>query len=183
MSTTLTYNYPYYTTRPLSTPRPSDYDVPEHMRAQYENMTLFILKWMTMRRFFSEVSISDFGEIRAVISEDARTGTCPFSIILKTNLRTLADPATLTQFLERIQDTTEQTGVTDYINLISTIAATYPETLVNQVVNKVYRAVTSISYGVPDEVWVEIHSTHPYLWMVMYMNILANRYSDPRLVM
>lgn len=159
------------------------YDVPETLRGQYENLVYYVLRWMTTRGFFAGVHISDRGELSAPLSPEAIQGSCPYANILTFNMRRLPDEDAMGELLTLIQDTDRTRGVTDYIALSTVLPTLYPESLINIVINKTYRGLAAIDNGFEESAFAELHATYPYLWVIIFMNQLALRFSEPRVVM
>lgn len=183
----LCFNYPYIKPHTpwtwLFGYKERSYDIPDTLRGQYENMVYYVLRWMATRGFFSGVHISDRGELSAPLSPEAIQGSCPYAIILTFNMRRLPDEDAVAELLDHTRDTDRTRGITDYISLSTALATLYPESLINLVINKTYRGLASIDNGFEESAFEDLHTTYPYLWIMIFMNQLAIRFSEPRVVM
>ena len=161
---------------------PKTYDIPVEFQDTYDSMVRYLLKWMTTREFFNEVHSTADGDIQASLSNACMMGGCPFSAILTFDMRRLYDRESVEWLINYINDTPERRGVTDYIALVTTLHTMYPETLIDLVINKVYRGLMAIPSGGETEDWVSTHVAYPYLWVLAFMNMLTKRFSDPRMI-
>ena len=183
----LCFNFPYIKPHTLWTwlfgYKERTYDIPDTLRGQYENMVYYVLRLMVSRGFFSTIQISERGELSAPLSPEAVQGSCPYATILTFNMRRLPDEEAVAELLAHIQDTDRTRGVTDYIALSTVLSTLYPESLLNMVINKTYRGLASIDNGFEEGAFEDLHVEYPYLWVVIFMNQLAIRFSEPRVVM
>ena len=149
---------------------------------RYKEMERYVLIWMNQRGFFKSLEVMENFEKEYRCMIDLQNLTPKAMHYAATfNMRTLLDPEETRRLKGLLMDERNGRGATDLIHLIDTLVSLFPERILNTVITKLYRGVSSIvTQSDRWEEWVEYHAHNPYIWMVIYWNHLMNRYGDPR---
>lgn len=166
------------------------FEIPPSLEGRYNDLIGVLIAWMKERQFIQSRDKNDEFGIK-YIPTPGNLSTPSYLGIATFNLRRLILDETdekgrtpLESYLHLISD--HANGIyyplSDFISLIDSLVAFYPEELLDCIVNKVYRSVATFSNKDEWNDWVLLHQYHPYLWITFYIQFLLYRYSDPRLM-
>ena len=159
-------------------------EIPSHYEKEYRELCFFILQWMSSRGFFKLERTGDGSYIcthydDVTYQQRARS----YHAISVFNMRTLLSTDGWKHLCGLVMDGNNERGTTDFIQLITTLISLYPVELINTIITKVYLGTASIVEERDRwSEWVQFHQDHPYVWILIFCNVLINRYGDPRLM-
>lgn len=150
---------------------------------RYKDLERYVLIWLGQRGFYDRLT-EENGELRWFINTPVQYGR-PLVTSPTMNMRTLLDPEETRRLKGLLMDENNGIlrGATDLIQLIDTLASLYPERILNTIITKMYKGVSTIVTHTDEwENWVHYHQQNPYIWMVIWWNVLLSRYGDLRVI-
>lgn len=180
----LTYDAPYV--RPINTWKGSSESIPltldlyDENITQDQNLTAFLLSWMHDRKIIT-YNTDDRGVPKVVVTKRGLQEGGVYDIA-NYNLRRLVYINDLDAFIQSILDNDIRHLMTDIQSLAILIPSLYPESLVNIRINKIYRSMDAIPVEDAELSWDEIHQSYPFMWVILYLQLLLFRFGDMRVV-
>jgi hypothetical protein len=184
--------YPYATRRNLFQRlfrKNKTYEIPPSLEGRYNDLIGVMISWMRERNFIGEQLQSDsvikFKPSTSAIGGSLYLGIATFNLrrlVLDTQDENGRTP--LENYLHLISDNANGVvqPLSDFINLIDSLVAFYPEELLDCIINKIYRALCTFGDKEEWDAWVYLHQTQPFLWVTFLVQFLLYRYSDPRMM-
>lgn len=166
------------------------FEIPPSLEGRYNDLIGMMISWMKERKFIEKRDLNEEFGIKYIptaggIQNPLYLGIATFNLrrlILNTVDEKGRTP--LESYLHLISD--NENGMyyplSGFITLIDTLVAFYPEELLDCIVNKVYRALSTFNDDEQWKDWVLLHQQHPYLWITFFVQFLLYRYSDPRIM-
>ena len=151
---------------------------------RYNALIKYVLEWMESRSFF-KLQITGENEFVCIpYPYDQHPGLKrSFHQIMTFNMRTLVNEEGWIALTGLLMDENNGRGTTDFIQLINTLISLFPEEMINTLISKLYRGVSSIVERQDRwEEWAQVHRNHPYVWIALLCNVLTYRFGDPRLI-
>lgn len=147
---------------------------------RYKELERYVLVWLYQRGFYDTLS-EEKGELKWSVQKPF-TFVRPFLTSPTMNMRTLLDEEETRRLKGLLMDEmNDGRAATDLIQLIDTLISLYPERIINTIITKMYKGVSAIVTHTDQwEEWVAYHQHNPYVWMVIWWNVLMTRYGDLR---
>ena len=180
----LSYDTPYvhktsfFRTKPLPF-LPDVLDIPEELYEQSQVLIQFLLEWMSQRGAVTFQQDSQ-GIPWVQVNTKAEVGPILYAVTTVNFSQLIYDDCYESVTL-RFQDNDVRNYATDAMSLVRNIHIQFPETLVNLLINKIYRGYASIVQAPGDRTWDEVHAGMPFLWVFLYMQSIIYRFGNLQL--